>query len=162
MHKKAQTTRDVMKKAVAYYRCATQSPGKDPIAVQKKQVHTYAKKYRIKIIGEFTDRCKSGLTFKGRKGIQNLMKLIARNRGNFDYILTYNCARVGRNLDLDIYFRNLCDNNKIRVIYVENQIASGLAPDAFKQPQITLSDSKWYRNIERFLKQRKLLHKKEK
>ena len=115
-------------RAVAYYRCATQSAEEDPISMQREQVRQFAQEHGIEIVREFVDRCKSGLTTEGRHDFTEMVQeYIIGAKEDFLYVLTLDPARLGRFRDPAqmAYYVSLCRKHGKLLVFVALSLLEG-------------------------------------
>jgi len=108
------------KKAVAYYRHSAQDRQENSVPLQREQVREFADEHGIKIIKEFADHGKSGLSTVGRDAFNEMIRdYVEGNKEDFDYVLVLDISRWGRFQDIDesAYYTSLCHRNKKQVIY---------------------------------------------
>lgn len=108
----------MLKTAIAYYRHSAEDKQEFSIPVQREQIHKFAEKYNIKIIEEFEDAGKSGLS-ANRPGFLKLYEYSKKER--FDYVLVFDVTRWGRFQDTDesAYYEVLFKREGKRVIYID-------------------------------------------
>jgi DNA invertase Pin-like site-specific DNA recombinase len=88
--------------AVAYYRHSAQDRQENSISIQQDQVRAWAESNGVKIIHEFMDPGRSGLTAEGRPSFQDMMENWVKKRSDFQYILCLDVSRWGRFQDIDL------------------------------------------------------------
>jgi DNA invertase Pin-like site-specific DNA recombinase len=105
--------------AVAYYRQASQSKQDNSIAIQQKQVQTWAAENGLIIIKEFCDKGKSGLTAEGRPAFMDLIENWVKKRNDFKYILCLEITRWGRFIDINLSkkYSSACKLHNKKIIY---------------------------------------------
>jgi DNA invertase Pin-like site-specific DNA recombinase len=108
--------------AYAYYRFSAQSRQENSIEIQRDAVHAYAEIHGIKIVKEFEDAGKSGITIEGRDGFQNLLEHVRKHakKDGVRYIICYDVTRWGRfqNTDEAAAYETECTKHGVKVIYV--------------------------------------------
>jgi DNA invertase Pin-like site-specific DNA recombinase len=108
-------------KAIAYYRHSAQDRQEYSIPIQREQVKNFAKEHSIKIIKDFPDYGKSGLSSKGRDKFLEMLEYVAEGKEEFDYILVLDVSRWGRFQDLVLapYYIGLCQQYGKKVIFTD-------------------------------------------
>ena len=138
-------TRAADKTAVAYYRHSAQDKQKNSIQIQAEQVRAYAKEKGLRIIHEFADRGRSGLTAEGRPAFMKMMDWV-RDRKDFGHVLVLDVSRWGRFQDTDLsgQYELDCRRAGKRVQYVDLRDLNddtGMAGTIIKQvKRITSAD----------------------
>jgi DNA invertase Pin-like site-specific DNA recombinase len=109
----------VMFRAVAYYRHSAQDRQENSIPIQQKQVRPWVESHCGKIIHEFSDPGKSGLTAEGRPGFLALMEWV-KNRTDFEFVVCLDVSRWGRfqDIDLSAQYSAECRKNGKEVVFV--------------------------------------------
>src|SRR5258708_19526187 len=82
--------------AVAYYRHSAQDRQENSIPIQREQVEKWAQEHRIRIIREFADHGKSGLSVEHRDAFNDMLENWVKKRDDFEFILLLDvspCAR---------------------------------------------------------------------
>jgi DNA invertase Pin-like site-specific DNA recombinase len=89
------------------------------LANQAKALFAYAEEHQIDVVKTYSDSGKSGLTFKGRNAIRQLIADVQSRTRQFDVVLTYDVSRWGRFQDVDesAYYEQICRRAGIEVIY---------------------------------------------
>jgi DNA invertase Pin-like site-specific DNA recombinase len=96
-------------RAVAYYRHSAQDRQENSIEIQQDQVRQFARENDIKIIREFADRGKSGLSTEGRDAFNEMISdYIEGGKEEFDFVLV---------LDVSRYFTGLCAKHGKQVVF---------------------------------------------
>lgn len=105
--------------AVAYYRHSAQDRQKNSIQLQAEQVRAYAREQHLRIIHEFVDRGRSGLTAEDRPGFMEMMRWV-HERDDFGHVLVLDVSRWGRFQDIDLsgQYELECRKAGKRVCYV--------------------------------------------
>ncbi len=106
-------------RAVAYYRHSAQDRQENSVAIQQEQVRHWAQENGVKIVHEFADRGKSGLTAEGRDGFNDMMENWVKARRDFDFVLCLDVSRWGRfqDIDLSATYSAECKQHGKQVIY---------------------------------------------
>jgi DNA invertase Pin-like site-specific DNA recombinase len=106
-------------KAIAYYRHSAQDRQENSIPIQQEQVRKFANENGIKIIREFKDEGKSGLSTEGRDDFNKALELVVDSTSDFEYVLVLDMSRWGRFQDIDMsaYYRGLCTKYGKKVVY---------------------------------------------
>lgn len=98
-------------RAVAYYRHSAQDRQENSVEIQQDQVRQFARENDIKIVREFIDRGKSGLSTDGRDAFNEMISdYVEGGKEDFDFILVLDVSRWGRYQDTDqfAYYSSLC------------------------------------------------------
>jgi DNA invertase Pin-like site-specific DNA recombinase len=105
-------------KAVAYYRHSAEDRQENSIPIQREQIRKFAKEHGIKIIDEFQDAGKSGLSTEGRDGFNGMIEKVISDQ-DFQYVLALDVSRWGRFQDVDMsgHYRSLCRQYGKEVVY---------------------------------------------
>jgi len=93
------------------------------IANQSAAIALYAAAHNIGIVRAFVDQGKSGTSIKGRKALQELLRVVESGTADFDRVLVYDVSRWGRFLDSDeaAHYEYLCKRAGITVHYCAEQ-----------------------------------------
>ncbi len=85
----------------------------------------YAEKNNIEIVRTYADEGISGLTFKGRPGIQKLIEDVESGNADFELVIVYDVSRWGRFQDVDesIYYEVRCRLAGVRIVFCGEQFA---------------------------------------
>lgn len=104
-------------RAAQYVRMSTDNQ-QFSIDNQIDAIRDYARGEGIEIVRTYSDPGRSGLTLKGRPGLQRLLADIANNPP-FELIVVYDVSRWGRfqNTDEAAHYEFLCSQAGVRVIY---------------------------------------------
>ncbi len=89
-----------LRRAAQYVRMSTEHQ-QYSIANQSAAISLYAAANNLGGIRVFEDGAKSGVTIKGRKGLQELLRIVESGDADFEDILVYDISRWGRFLDAD-------------------------------------------------------------
>lgn len=111
------------KRAIAYYRSATNSP--DSLHAQKDRVRTFARLYGIDLLHEEEDRGRSGL-LQYFPGLTRLFSnwILNKEAPLFDFILLDDVSRWGRVDSFVKGHESLCTNNGKHIIYISHVLTS--------------------------------------
>ena len=100
---KTQEAPEAKKKAVAYYRHSAEDKQENSVPIQREQVTKFAREHAIKIIKEFADHGKSGLSTLGRHAFNEMLQdYIIGGKEDFDYVLVLDVSRWGRFQNADL------------------------------------------------------------
>ena len=115
------SAKPIQAKAVAYYRHSAQDRQENSIPIQREQIKKFADENGIKIIEEFADHGKSGLSTEGRDDFKRMLELVVDTSIEFEYILVLDMSRWGRfqDIDLSAHYRALCKKYGRTVIYTK-------------------------------------------
>jgi DNA invertase Pin-like site-specific DNA recombinase len=122
---------EATKKAVAYYRHSAEDKQENSVPIQREHITRFAREHGIKIIKEFADRGKSGLSTRGRHAFNEMIEdYVIGGKEDFDYILVLDVSRWGRfqNVDLAAYYVGLCELRGKKVIYTTIGFQKGSDP----------------------------------
>jgi len=92
-------------------------------ANQRDVIAAYAAERNIDIARTYGDDGRSGLTFAGRGGLQELIADVQFARADFDCVLVYDISRWGRFQDVDesAYYEFICTRAGIKVHYCADE-----------------------------------------
>lgn len=90
----------VLRQAAQYVRLSTELQ-QYSTENQSAAIAQYAVLHGMDIVRSYSDFGKSGLTFKQRAGLQQLLDDVEGGKANFDVILVYDVSRWGRFQDVD-------------------------------------------------------------
>jgi len=125
--------------AYAYYRHSAEDRQENSIPIQSEQIHEFAAVNKIKIIKEFQDAGKSGLSTVGRDGFNKMIHeyVCTGKHPEVTLILVLDVSRWGRfqNIDESAYFTGLCRRNNVEVVYTS--IGMIAEPDLMNDMRIT-------------------------
>jgi len=109
-------------RAAQYLRMSTEHQ-QYSILNQSAAIALYAAAHNIGIVRSFVDEGKSGTTIKGRKGLQELLRVVESGLADFNQVLAYDVSRWGRFADSDeaAYYEYLCKRAGIAVRYCAEQ-----------------------------------------
>ena len=105
------------RRAAAYVRMSTERQTYST-ANQMQRIQEYATEHQITIVSVYEDAGKSGLTMRGRPGIQRLLADV-QTKDDFSCILVYDVSRWGRFQDVDesAHYEYICRLNGVSVMY---------------------------------------------
>jgi len=108
--------------AAQYLRMSTEHQ-QYSIANQSAAIALYAAAHNLGIVRAFVDEGKTGTTIKGRKGLQELLRVVESGTADFDQVLVYDVSRWGRFPDTDeaAHYEYLCKRAGITVHYCAEQ-----------------------------------------
>lgn len=109
-------------KAVIYARSSSNSQQGMSLEEQIRECTAYAQKNDIQIVGEYTDRAKSG-THSDRPDFQRMINDVSDNK--FDCIIVWNLDRFTRNRHDFAHYYRILKNNNIRLICVAESLTDG-------------------------------------
>jgi DNA invertase Pin-like site-specific DNA recombinase len=97
---------------------------------QLDRIKEYAARRGMKIIMVFPDEGKSGLSMKGREGLQRMIAEVESGNAKFKAILVYDVSRWGRFQDADEsgYYEYICKRAGIAVHYCAEQFENDGSP----------------------------------
>lgn len=109
-------------RAAQYLRMSTEHQ-QYSIENQSAAIALYAAAHNIGIVRSFSDEGKSGTTIKGRKGLQELLRVVQAGASDFDVILVYDISRWGRFPDADeaAHYEYICKRAGIEIRYCAEQ-----------------------------------------
>jgi DNA invertase Pin-like site-specific DNA recombinase len=90
---------------------------------QAAAIALYAAAHNVGIVRSFVDKGKSGTSIRGRKGLQELLRVVESGKADFDQVLVYDVSRWGRFPDSDeaAHYEYLCKRAGIAVRYCAEQ-----------------------------------------
>ncbi|CAB4327317.1 recombinase family protein [Brucella sp. 09RB8918] len=93
---------------------------------QAGAIQEYAERNNILIVRTYADEGISGLTFKGRPGIQRLVADVESRNADFELVIVYDVSRWGRFQDVDesIYYEVRCRLAGVRLVFCGEQFAN--------------------------------------
>ncbi|WP_371811551.1 recombinase family protein [Brucella sp. BO3] len=93
---------------------------------QAGAIQEYAERNNILIVRTYADEGISGLTFKGRPGIQRLVADVESGNADFELVIVYDVSRWGRFQDVDesIYYEVRCRLAGVRLVFCGEQFAN--------------------------------------
>lgn len=111
-----------LRRAAQYVRMSTEHQ-QYSIANQSAAIALYAAANNLGVVRAFEDGAKSGVTIKGRKGLQELLRIVESGTADFEHILVYDVSRWGRFPDSDeaAHYEFLCKRAGVRVRYCAEQ-----------------------------------------
>jgi DNA invertase Pin-like site-specific DNA recombinase len=119
------------KGAVEYVRMSTEHQ-QYSIENQQDVIRKFAEQHGTNIVRTYADGAKTGMLFKGRNALQELIRAVESGQPDFDTILVYDVTRWGRYLDPDesAYWEFLCKRKGIRVEYCAEPYLNDNSPAA--------------------------------
>ena len=122
-------TRDAVTSAALYVRMSTASQELSP-QVQEALLRQYAAAHALEVVRIYFDAGCSGLTVRGRRGLQQLLADVADGDLDFQVLLVYDVSRWGRYQDVDEagFYEFCCRTAGIQVVYCAEQFANDAAP----------------------------------
>jgi DNA invertase Pin-like site-specific DNA recombinase len=102
------------------------------IAHQEIALCTYAEVHGLTVLRTYIDSGKSGLSFRGRPALQQLIEDVQQGDCPFGVILVYDISRWGRfqNSDESAYYEQLCVRSGVEVIYCQETFTNDMGPMA--------------------------------
>ena len=89
-----------LRRVAQYVRMSTEHQ-QYSIANQSAAIGLYAAAHGLGIVRAFVDEGKSGTSIKGRRGLQELLRIVVSGSADFSEVLVYDVSRWGRFLDSD-------------------------------------------------------------
>ena len=113
------------KKAAQYVRMSTDMQ-RYSTENQKSLIALYAASHGFQIVKTYADEGKSGLSIKGRAGLQQLLQDVRGGNAGFGTVLVYDVSRWGRFQDADesAYYEFLCRESGIAIRYCAEEFAN--------------------------------------
>ena len=113
------------KRAAQYVRMSTDMQ-KYSTENQRSLIALYAASHGFKIVKTYADEGKSGLSIKGRIGLQRLLQDVQSGNADFGTVLVYDVSRWGRFQDADesAYYEFLCRESGIAVRYCAEEFVN--------------------------------------
>src|SRR6185437_1934674 len=120
---------DLSRRAVEYVRMSTEHQ-RYSITNQRSAIATYAEGRGYELIRSYEDAGKSGLTLKGRDGLQRLLADTLGPTRDFSAIIVLDVSRWGRFQDPDqaAHYEFLCRQAGVRVIYCAEPFVDDFGP----------------------------------
>ena len=108
--------------AAQYLRMSTEHQ-QYSILNQSATIALYAAAHKLGIVRSFVDEGKSGTTIKGRRGLQELLRVVESGAADFTDVLVYDVSRWGRFPEPDeaAHYEFLCKRAGISVRYCAEQ-----------------------------------------
>ena len=105
--------------SAAQYLRASTNQQEYSIANQSAAIALYAAAHQIGIVRSFVDQGRTGTTIKGRRGLQELLRVVESGQADFELILVYDLSRWGRFVDVDegAHYEYLCTCAGISIRY---------------------------------------------
>ncbi|WP_083331572.1 recombinase family protein [Brucella inopinata] len=121
----AATAADAPIRAAQYLRMSTDHQ-RYSTENQAGAIQEYAERNNILIVRTYADEGISGLTFKGRPGIQRLVADVESGNADFELVIVYDVSRWGRFQDVDesIYYEVRCRLAGVRLVFCGEQFAN--------------------------------------
>ncbi|UUZ46658.1 recombinase family protein [Massilia sp. B-10] len=115
--------------AAMYVRMSTESQNYSTDH-QRAKIRQYAIKKGLRIVREYADEGKSGLSLKGRAGLQSLIDDVQSGAAPYSVVVVYDVSRWGRFQDVDeaAYHEHTCRRAGIVVVYCEEQFQDDGSP----------------------------------
>jgi DNA invertase Pin-like site-specific DNA recombinase len=116
-------------RAAQYLRVSTEHQ-QYSIANQSAAIALYAAAHNLGIVRSFVDEGKSGMSIRGRNGLQDLLRIAQSGHADFDQILVYDVSRWGRFADNDeaAHYEYLCKRAGMTVRYCAEQFDNDNSP----------------------------------
>lgn len=97
---------------------------------QRQKIREYAAANGIEVVRTYLDEGRSGLSLRGRPGLQSLLADVAKGTGGFEVILVFDVSRWGRFQDLDegAHYEYVCRAAGMQVVYCAESFQSDLSP----------------------------------
>lgn len=89
------------------------------LANQSENIQQYAEYHGYSIVQTYSDEARTGVLFRKRKGLQQLIHDVVQGQTRYKAILVYDVSRWGRSQDIDeaAYYEFLCKSAGIPVEY---------------------------------------------
>ena len=109
---------DAVRPAATYLRMSTERQ-QYSLANQSEVIARYADAHGFEVVQTYSDAARTGVVFRRRKGLQNLIQDVVQGTACFKAILVYDVSRWGRFQDTDesAYYEFLCKSAGIPVHY---------------------------------------------
>lgn len=90
---------------------------------QAAAIAAFAQQQNLAIVCTYIDEGRSGLRFKGRIGLIELIDDVRSGRADFGHILVYDVSRWGRFQDVDesAHYEFVCKQNGVKIAYCAEQ-----------------------------------------
>ncbi len=118
------------KMAVAQYVRMSTDYQRYSTANQMARLEAYAADKGLQIVKTYLDEGRSGLSLRGRPGLQSLLSDVAKGTTEFDLILVYDVSRWGRFQDADegAHYEFICRAAGKRVVYCAENFENDGSP----------------------------------
>ncbi len=105
-------------RAVQYLRMSTDQQSYS-LANQTQRIGAYAQARGLQIVGSYIDEGQSGLSLRGRRGLQALLADVIATQRDFDHVLVLDVSRWGRfqNPDEAAHYEFLCRTAGVNIVY---------------------------------------------
>jgi DNA invertase Pin-like site-specific DNA recombinase len=122
--------KNVFKMAVAQYVRMSTDYQQYSTANQMARIEVYAAAKNLQIVKTYLDEGRSGLSLRGRPGLQSLLSDVAKGTTEFDLILVYDVSRWGRFQDADegAHYEFICRAAGKRVVYCAEHFENDGSP----------------------------------
>jgi DNA invertase Pin-like site-specific DNA recombinase len=116
-------------RAAQYLRVSTDSQ-QHSLADQEAAIVDYAQRRGYVLVATYTDIGKSGLSLKGRDGLQQLLRAVLQPERSFDAILIFDVSRWGRFQDPDqaAHYEFVCRQAGLTIAYCAEPFENNLSP----------------------------------
>src|SRR5207249_6244159 len=97
---------------------------------QMDAIREYAQRRGMRIVKEYSDEGKSGLSIQGRDSLSQMIQDVQNEEANFSSILVYDVSRWGRFQDADesAYYEYICRKAGVAVHYCAEQFENDGSP----------------------------------
>lgn len=118
MPKMRRTDKTPTIRAAEYVRMSTEHQ-RYSIGNQAEAIRRYAEAHGMEVVRTYRDAGRSGLLFKNRAGLQDLIRDVVSGQVNFSAVLVYDVSRWGRFQDTDesAHYEFLCRHAQVEVHY---------------------------------------------
>ncbi|MFM0696896.1 recombinase family protein [Paraburkholderia graminis] len=115
--------------AAQYIRMSTDHQEYSPV-FQRQAIAEYARAHNIRVVTDYEDAGISGLTFRQRPALVQLLPDVENPKRKFSKVLVFDVSRWGRFQDVDeaAFYEYACRRAGVDVIYVDESFANDGSP----------------------------------
>ncbi|CAB3740853.1 hypothetical protein R8871_06639 [Paraburkholderia graminis C4D1M] len=115
--------------AAQYIRMSTDHQEYSPV-LQRQAIAEYARAHNIHVVTDYEDAGISGLTFRQRPALVQLLLDVENPKRKFSKVLVFDVSRWGRFQDVDeaAFYEYACRRAGVEVIYVAESFANDGSP----------------------------------
>ncbi|MDR6393518.1 recombinase family protein [Paraburkholderia phenoliruptrix] len=123
------TTPHALQRAAQYIRMSTDHQEYSPL-FQRQAIAEYARAHNFRVVADFEDAGLSGLTFRQRPALVQLLLDVQNPRRRFNTVLVFDVSRWGRFQDVDeaAFYEYACRRAGVNVIYVAESFSNDASP----------------------------------
>jgi DNA invertase Pin-like site-specific DNA recombinase len=126
---KSGTNPHALHRAAQYIRMSTDHQEYSPL-FQREAIAEYARAHNFRVVCDYEDAGLSGLTFRQRPALVQLLLDVENPRRRFNTILVFDVSRWGRFQDVDeaAFYEYACRRAGVNVIYVAESFSNDASP----------------------------------